>query len=89
MVYIVSYDLKAPTQRYDDLIKKIKSYPNWAFLGGSAYLIETNETHVQVRDNLNNALDGNDQLFVGKVSAPAAWHGLSKEVSDWIIAKLQ
>lgn len=89
MVYIISYDLQAPTQRYEELITRIKTYPNWACLGGSAYLIETNDTHVQVRDNLGQVVDGNDKLFVAKVSAPAAWQGYSQEITDWIKAKLQ
>lgn len=89
MVYIISYDLQAPTQRYDALTARIKAYPNWACLGGSVYMIETNESHVQVRDNLGQEIDGNDKLFVAKVSAPAAWKGYSQEVTDWIKAKLQ
>ena len=30
MVYIISYDLGAPIQRYEELISKIKQYPSWA-----------------------------------------------------------
>lgn len=89
MVYIVSYDLRKPTQRYDELVNAIKTYPNWACLGGSAYLIESNETHVAIRDNLGRFIDGNDKLFVGHISAPAAWKGYGDEVSNWILSKLK
>lgn len=89
MVYIISYDLHAQTQQYDDLIRLIKSYSNWACLGGSAYLIETNDTPIQVRENLGHVIDGSDKLYVGKVSAPAAWMGYSQDVTNWIKTKLQ
>ena len=88
MVFIISYDLCKPTQRYEELIEAIKHYPRWACLGGSAYLIETEQSHVEVRDNLGHYIDGNDKLFVGRVSAPAAWNGMANEVSEWIKNRL-
>lgn len=89
MVYIISYDLGAPIQRYEELISRIKQYPSWACLGGSAYLIETNDTAVAIRDALKIFLDNDDKLFVACVTAPAAWYGYSSEVSNWILSKLQ
>lgn len=88
MVYIISYDLRKPSQRYGELVNEIKRYSNWACLGGSAYLIETNDTHVAIRDNLGKFVDGNDKLFVGCITAPAAWKGYTEEVSKWILSKL-
>ena len=82
--YIISYDLSNPGQKYEELLKRIKSYPKWARLGGSAYIIITPQTHVQIRDNLKTNLDSNDKLFVGVVTAPAAWVNLGDEVSQWI-----
>lgn len=89
MVYVISYDLVKPTQRYEELINAIKQYPNWACLGGSAYLIESNDSHVEIRNNLGRFVDGNDKLFVGHISAPAAWKGYGDEVSKWILSKLK
>ena len=83
--YIISYDLLTPGKNYEDLLKKIKSYPMWARLGGSAYIVITENTAVEIRDNLKPFLDSNDKLFVGTLIAPAAWTGLSDEVSKWII----
>lgn len=88
MVFIISYDLCLPGQRYDDLIELIKKEGNWARLGGSAYLLESNKTAVEIRDLLKGALDCNDKLYVGKVTAPAAWSGMSEKVSEWIKNKL-
>jgi len=85
-VLIVSYDLVDPGQNYEQLIKLIKSYPSWARLGGSAYLIYTAMTTVQVRDHLQQALDRNDKIFVGTCPRPSAWGGLPEDVSKWIQA---
>ena len=84
-VLIVSYDLKKPTQNYERVIKKIRAYESWAKLGGSAYLILTNSTPVQVRNNLASDLDSNDQLFVGTCPVPSAWKGLPDDVAKWIM----
>lgn len=82
--YIVTYDLKNPENNYETLIKKIRSYKSWARLGDSAYVISTKQSVVSIRNKLLDVLFNNDKLFVGKVNAPAAWYGLSEEVSDWL-----
>lgn len=82
---IISYDLRRPEQNYEGLIQKIRGYSSWAKLGGSAYLIITNQTVTQVRDTLGSFLDLNDSLFVGTCPVPSAWKGLSDEVSKWIL----
>ena len=89
-VYIVTYDLReeADSQSYQKLINLIKEGRVWACLGGSSYLIESDLSVVELRDKFKAALDKDDMLYVGKVTAPAAWVGYSKEVSDWIKAKL-
>lgn len=83
-VLIVSYDLMHPGQNYEQLLRRIKKYPSWARLGGSAYLILTATTPVQVRDYLKQALDKNDKLYVGVSRAPSAWRGMPEEVNKWI-----
>ena len=89
-VYIVTYDLRAEadSQSYQRLIDLIKEEGVWACLGGSSYLIDSELSAVQLRDKFKIALDKDDMLYVGRVSAPAAWTGYSKEVAEWIKAKL-
>lgn len=88
MVFIVSYDLIEPGQKYEELIKLIKQDGKWARLGGSAYLVDSDLTAVELRNRLKIALDGNDKLYVGQVTTPAAWSGMSEGVSRWIKEKL-
>jgi hypothetical protein len=86
MVYIVTYDLRNETtsESYQKLISLIKQDGIWACLGGSSYLIKSNLSAVELRDRFRVALDKDDSLYVGAVSAPAAWTGYSSEISDWI-----
>ncbi len=89
-IYIVTYDLRkeATPEDYQKLIDLIKEDGSWACLGGSSYLIESECTAKELRDKYKVVLDDNDMLYVGAVSAPAAWYGYSNEVSKWILKKL-
>lgn len=84
MIYIVVYDLLEPGQHYDSLIKKIKEYDGWAKLGYSCFLIKTEKYATEVRDELIQFVDENDKLYVGKVTTPAAWLNMPKDVVKWI-----
>ena len=88
-VLIVCYDLVNAGKNYEALIKKIKAYPGWARLGGSAYLIKTDETPVRVRDILKEVIDADDKLFVGVAARPSAWSGMPEEVAKWILENQQ
>lgn len=89
-VYIVTYDLDkgSTSEDYSRLVSLIKEEGVWACLGGSSYLVESEHTAVELRNKFKDVLDNNDKLYVGVVSAPAAWVGYSKQVSDWIKEKL-
>ena len=90
-VYIVTYDLHkdATPFDYERLLKLIKEEGSWACLGSSSYLVESEQSARQLRDHYKEVLVEEDMLYVGMVEATAAWHGYSKEVSDWIINKLK
>ncbi|MGJ1014082.1 hypothetical protein [Bacteroides salyersiae] len=84
-IFIVSYDLNTDSSpHYDQLVEAIKSYQDYICLGGSAYLIETDESSVSVRDNLKAFLNSGDKLYVGRVTSPAAWFGMPEGTSKWI-----
>jgi hypothetical protein len=84
MIFIITYDLINPSSNYEELLKKIKSHNSWAKLGRYSFIISSNEKPAQIRDGLKTVLQANDKLFVGIVKAPAAWIGLSDDVSQWI-----
>jgi len=73
---IIEYDLCSPGRNYDELYKAIKAYGTWAHITESAWFIKTNNTCVEVRDNLLAHMDSNDRLFVGMLSGIAAWNNV-------------
>lgn len=82
---LVGYDLNRPGQEYDSLIARIKQYPRWWHHLDSTWLINTDHSAVQVRDELKRFLDSGDELIVIDVSdRPAAWVGFSKRGADWL-----
>jgi hypothetical protein len=84
-VLIISYDLTEPGKNYEPLLQRIKKLGGWARLGGSAYLVATSHTPVQVRDYLWEVMDKSDKLFVGMCPAPSAWVGMPNDVGEWIL----
>lgn len=82
--YLVSYDLIAPGQKYKVLGDLLRSFPNWAKVLESTWVIKTPWTAAQVRDRLQREVDGNDKLLVITVSRDAAWFNLPDDVSKWL-----
>ncbi len=81
---LITYDLSEPERNYEGLLKKIKSYGTWARITESSYAIVTTKDTETVRDELLKLLDDNDKIYVGLLSAPAAWYGLPDSVSNWL-----
>lgn len=83
--YLISYDLISPGQKYTELGKIIRSFPNWAKVLESTWIVKSPLTCKEVRDKLLAALDSNDKLLVISASAPAAWTtSIEDEVSNWL-----
>lgn len=83
--FMVSYDLRAPGQKYDDLIEAIQESPtvDWVKPLLSCFLIETRETAEEVYTRLKSVIDENDRLLVMKVCQPhQGW--FNKDVHKWI-----
>lgn len=85
-IYIVTYDLRhnSNSEDYNNLISLIKEEGVWACLGDSSYLIESDSSVVDLRNKYKQVLGCNALLFIGKVTAPAAWTGYSEDVTNWI-----
>lgn len=85
-VLIITYDLLTPGKNYEPLLQVLKSFGPWAKLGGSSYLVVTEQDPAVLRDRLTATIDSNDKLYVGVAPAPSAWAGMPNEVSNWILA---
>lgn len=87
---LVGYDLNRPGQNYGDLIDRLKEFPGWWHHLDSTWIVKTDKTHVQVRDELKqHLLDSNDELLVVDITGDAAaWCGFSDRASTWLKSNL-
>jgi hypothetical protein len=82
--YLVGYDLDKPGQDYNDLIKAIKALGSWWHCLDSTWIIKTDWSAIQIRDNLQKHIDSNDKLLVVLLSGEGAWVGFDSQCSNWL-----
>lgn len=70
MVYMITYDLNAPTQNYNDVIQAIKDASTgvWCTYWKSSFLIKSNLSVQEVSDKITPHLDSNDKLLIIEVN---------------------
>ncbi|MDF2495072.1 hypothetical protein [Sphingomonas sp.] len=81
-VYLVTYDLKAPGRSYQPVHDYLRSFPDWCKGLESVYLIDTTLSTTQVRDALRAKVDGNDKLFVVRITRD--WGSVNYGCGDWL-----
>jgi hypothetical protein len=86
--YLVGYDLNKPGQDYADLIKEIRAYPDWWHYLDSTWIIKTDWTAKQIRDDLKPHIDPSDELLVVLLGGEGAWTGFKKTASEWLLENL-
>ncbi len=85
----MTYDLNAPGSDYNAVYDYLRSLGAWARPTESTWLIKTDKTVAQLRNELKNQIDENDKVFIIDVTGRAcAWSGLNDQVSQWISNKL-
>jgi hypothetical protein len=82
--YIVGYDLNRPHQDYHDLIEAIKTYSKWWHYLDSTWIIVTNTTAKEIRDDLGQHIDDDDELLVVKSGGLGAWKGFDEKAGKWL-----
>lgn len=80
-VYCVTYDLKAPGKDYSSLHDHLKKYAYCKRLE-SFWLIDTQKTASQIRDDLKNVVDSNDVVFVARLQGN--WASWNYGCGDWL-----
>ncbi|CAM98479.1 Smr/MutS family protein (plasmid) [Clavibacter michiganensis subsp. michiganensis] len=82
---LIAYDLRAPGQKYDALIEKIKSYGNWAHPLESTWIVTGSYLTAEgVYEALRPILDDNDHIFCVEIDGKGRQGWLSKEIWEWI-----
>lgn len=87
-LYQITYDLRKQ-RNYQALYDRIKAYGTWCRPLESTWVIATNQSAVQVRDNLKAAMDADDGLLVTRLQGDAAWYGIADAQSKWLHSQYQ
>lgn len=86
-VYQINYDLRKQRD-YQPLYDKIQTYDNWARPLESCWVIVTNKSAKQVRDELAGVVDADDGLLVTRLQGEAAWKNLdgdsASKMTNWL-----
>ena len=83
-VQMISYDLRKPGRNYDDLYKAIKAIGTWWHCLESVWLVKTNSTSGDIRTQLQQFIDVNDDLVVFGLNGNWATYGLSDDCNNWL-----
>ena len=75
-LYLISYDLDKPGQKYDQLIDALQKRGAQKILL-SAWGLRTTSSSVQVRDWVRQYTDANDRILVTPLSDWAAWNAMN------------
>ena len=88
--YMVTYDLSQPGRDYSGLCERIKAISGtWALIAESSWIVvSTARSAAAIRDDLIQAVDNDDSLFVAELTGATAWKGLPAERADWLKANL-
>lgn len=86
-VFIVSYDLRAPGRNYEPLWARLRQFVHAKPLE-SVWLIDTQMSAVQLRNDLERFLDRNDRLIAAQLAGPSAWtDSLPQATKEFIWAR--
>jgi hypothetical protein len=82
---LVGYDLNRPAQNYVGLIDALKAHDTWWHHLDSTWLVRTQKTASQLRDELIQLIDANDELLVANVSGDMwASAGFEQRANEWL-----
>jgi hypothetical protein len=74
-LYWISYDLDKPGQDYSDIINRLKQLKAQE-VTRSDWLLASNRTPTQIKEDLLAYLDNNDRIIVAELKYNAAWKNL-------------
>lgn len=83
--FLIVYKLNNPSSDYTAISEKIKSYEKWAKPFERTWLVQTERSVVEVRDELAAAIDKKGSILVMDVGS-AAWatSRVNTEVTEWM-----
>lgn len=93
MIYYIYYHSASPEQENNKIKEFIKTFPGWAVLGPSFYLVfkndvkddDTDTNLLYIRSKLKEIGSANDEFFVGQFGNEATWQGYGIPLKNWLI----
>jgi hypothetical protein len=84
--YLIGYDLNRPrgAADYPNLIAAIKNIGSWWHHLDSTWVVKSDLSAAQIRDQLTPHIDSGDELLVTCLTGEAAWRGFNQEGSQWL-----
>ncbi|MEO8844582.1 MAG: SinR family protein [Kofleriaceae bacterium] len=83
--FLISYDLRKPGRKYDELYEAIKKLGTWARPLESVWMVRSGSTSSLICDELKKHVDATDGLLVVML-ADLTWStlGVDQPVIDWL-----
>ncbi|MCO4327077.1 hypothetical protein MTR05_08475 [Staphylococcus agnetis] len=79
--YLVSYDLNVPGQKYEDLYRLIKKFPDHIHMQDSVWIIQAVENSKFIYEYLSQVLGESDDILIIKVSRD--FYGITHKEGLW------
>ena len=83
-LFLVSYDLKAPSRDYESLYTTLKTATSWWHYLESTWILYTSESLSSWNDKLHAVMDDNDNLFIVDITGQSRNGWLSKKAWEWL-----
>lgn len=83
--YIVVYQLENSSNDYSKISEKLKSYSGWAKPFDRTWLIKTDKSAVEIRNELASSIERRGSIMVIRISE-AAWatSRVQTNINDWM-----
>lgn len=80
----ISYDLKAPNKDYEKLYKYLRSFSGVHKIQESFWMINSDKSAAEIRDELEVYTDSNDSIFVSSYgdNSTSAWRNVSENIKS-------
>jgi hypothetical protein len=80
----INYDLKKPGRNYEPVYDYLKSYPTRCPLLDSCWLVRTNKTAGDVRDDLMQLVDRGDEVATFDVTGDSWGTNFTDKRTEWL-----
>ena len=80
----INYDLRKPGRSYQPLYDYIKGHGSWCHLLESCWLVRSNKTAAQVRDDLKRLVESNDEIATFDVTQDRWGTNFSDRRTEWL-----